>query len=315
MARHLDDPLPRRFRLFPWLVLFTTPGVERVANLVYAAPGGHELKADVYRPSNGGTGCPVLVEVHGGGWVMGDRRLEARPLMSRLAAHGWVCVSIDYRLSRRATWPDHIADVHAALRWVATNIAGYGGDPDFVVLTGGSAGGHLAALAALAPDEPDHQEPGTSSAPSPRVRACVPFYGVYDFANELHLRTAREMHVMLERPVVKAALAEAPDVYRRASPLARVNEAAPPFLVVQGTSDNLVDPREARAFVERLRSASAAPVAYAEVPGAFHAFDATPSARTAAVIRGVEIFLTHLRAHHHHRAEGTGPHVPDQVPR
>jgi acetyl esterase/lipase len=290
----VDHTLPRTWRVFPWLAWFGAPGVERVGGVVYATVGGRNLKLDLYRPSTRPPRCPVLVEVHGGGWSMGHRRFDARPLMARMAAHGWVCVSIDYRLSRRATWPDHIVDVKTALAWVREHVAEYGGDPDFVAITGGSAGGHLAALAALSVHDTEYQPLFGADAP---VRACVSFYGVYDFDNRLGLRTAAETK-FLERNVVKRSQADAPQVYEHASPLARVGEHAPPFMVVQGTSDNLVPPSESRAFVDALRQTSRAPVVYAEIPRGHHAFDAVPSVRTAGVIAGVEQFLSQTYSSH-----------------
>lgn len=295
LRARLDERQPWWELVAPGLVLLGRPGVERVAGVPYARAGGRDLEVDVFRPQGRPSGCPVLVEVHGGAWVMGDRRLDARPLMARLASHGWVCVTVDYRLSPGATWPDHVRDVKAALAWVREHVHEYGGDPRFVALTGGSAGGHLAALAALTPDDPEYRpQPG----PDAPVQACVPFYGVYDFANRLGLRAPGEVALALEKPVVKVPLAEAPDLYERASPLARVSADAPPFLVVQGGADNLVPPAEARAFVERLRAVSRSPVAYAEVPGAQHAFDAVASVRTGHAIRGVERFLAHAYTAH-----------------
>ena len=93
----------------------------------------------------------MLVQIHGGGWLWGRKEGQAEPLMGHLAERGWVCVAPNYRLSPRATWPDHIVDVKRALAWVKSNIAEYGGDPGFLVVTGGSAGGHLASLAGLTP--------------------------------------------------------------------------------------------------------------------------------------------------------------------
>jgi acetyl esterase/lipase len=286
-----DQPLPRSWLVLPWLAWFTPRGVERLANIVYTTAAGKNLKLDVYQPSSRPDNCPVLVEIHGGGWMLGDRRFDARPLMTHMAARGWVCVSIDYRLGRRATWPDHIVDVKTALAWVREHVADYGGNPDFVAVTGGSAGGHLAALAALTPNDPEYKPQSGTEA---RIRACVSFYGVYDFDNRLGLRRPAEMR-FVERHVMKVPQADAPEVYERATPLARVNADAPPFMVVQGTSDNLVFPAESRAFVDRLRNTSRQPVAYAEIPRGHHAFDTVPSIRTARVVTGVDQFLTHIK--------------------
>ena len=93
--------------------------------------------------------APVLLQVPGGGWTTGSQRGQAHPLMSHLAQLGWVCVSINYRVSPRSTWSDHIIDVKHAIAWVKAPIGEYVGDPDFIAITGGSAGGHLSSLAAL----------------------------------------------------------------------------------------------------------------------------------------------------------------------
>lgn len=285
-------PFPTSWLVLPGLAWFRTPGSTRIAGVVYATAAGRDLELDVYRPGPRRQECPVLVEIHGGGWIAGDRRLEARPLMAHMAARGWVCVSVDYRIGRTTRWPDQIVDVNTALAWVREHIAEHGGDPDFVAITGGSAGGHLAALAALAPDEPDFLP--RSGRPA-TIKACVPFYGPYDFDNRLGLHPPGEMR-LVERLVVKVPLAHDADRYERGSPLFRVHRDAPPFLVVQGASDNLVFPAESRSFVERLRETSRSPVAYIEVPRAQHEFDAVPSVRTGHVITGVERFLTHIHS-------------------
>jgi acetyl esterase/lipase len=288
------ERIPTSQLVLPWLAWVTPSGVERVPKVVYATVAGRALKLDVYRPASRPDHCPVLVEIHGGGWMVGDRRFDARPLMTRMARRGWVCLSIDYRLSRRATWPDHIVDVKTALAWVREHVADYGGDADFVAVTGGSAGGHLAALAALTPNDDEYKpQQGTEAS----VRACVSFYGVYDFDNSLGLRKPAEMR-LVERHIVKVPQASNPDLYARAAPLGRVTQDAPPFMVVQGTSDNLVFPAESRAFVARLRQISRQPVVYAEVPRGHHAFDTVPSVRTGGVIAGVEHFLSHCHAEH-----------------
>lgn len=287
-------PVPRSWLVWPWLAWCRAPGVERVAGIVYATVDGRSLELDVHRPARCRPGCPVLVEIHGGGWIAGDRRLEARPLMRHMAALGWVCVSVDYRIGRAATWPEQIIDVNTALAWVQEHISEYGGDPDFVAVTGGSAGGHLAALAALAPDDVEYRaRSGTAAI----IRACVPFYGPYDFANSLAIHPHGEMR-LIERSVVKVRQADDPTRYERAAPLARVHAHAPAFLVIQGSSDNLVFPAESRAFVDELRMTSRAAVVYAEIPRAQHEFDAFASIRTGHVINGVARFLDHVRSEH-----------------
>ena len=155
--------------------------------------------------------APVLLQVPGGGWTTGSQRGQAHPLMSHLAQLGWVCVSINYRVSPRSTWPEHVIDVKQAIAWVKAHIAEYGADPDFIAITGGSAGGHLSSLAALTANDPNFQ-PGFEEADT-RVQAAVPFYGVYDFS-----RTDGALHPMmvpfLEKDVLKRAWADFPDSFR-----------------------------------------------------------------------------------------------------
>jgi acetyl esterase/lipase len=120
-----------------------------------------------------------------------------------------VCVSINYRLSPRAAWPDHIVDVKRALAWIKEHIADYGGDPNFVAITGGSAGGHLCSLAALSPNEPSFQ-PGFEEADT-SVACAVPFYGVYDFTNRDGTGRA-DMEQMLTDLVMKVPRTADPEL-------------------------------------------------------------------------------------------------------
>jgi acetyl esterase/lipase len=97
---------------------------------------------------------------------------------------------------------------------------------------------------------------------------------------------------------MKTTLAEDPKAFEKASPLHRVGPDAPPFFVVHGASDTLVPPSEARAFVRALRARSRAPVAYAEIPGAQHAFELFPSVRSQITRSGIEVFLAWAWSEH-----------------
>jgi acetyl esterase/lipase len=300
LAERLDEPFHLRQRLLPLPVV--DGRVERVRGIVFSHAGGRDLKLDVYRRRGSSGRCPTLLQLHGGAWMIGRRDEQGLPLMLRLAAHGWVCISSDYRLSPRATFPDHLIDVKAAIRWIREHGAEYGADPDFLVLTGGSAGGHLAALAALTPGDPSYQ-PGFEDVDT-RVQACVPFYGVYDFTDRNRHFQGSLLLPMLERAIMKRTRAEALSDFERASPMSRVTPDAPPFLIIHGARDTLVPVEEARAFAALLRATSRSEVAYAEVPGAQHAFEVFPSVRTGHAIRGVERFLSWVYARHRTRAAG-----------
>jgi acetyl esterase/lipase len=264
-------------------------------NVVSYGPHGRANLADIWRrsdlPRDGK--APVLVQVPGGAWVIGWRRPQAYPLMSHLAARGWVCVSLNYRVSPMHTWPDHIVDVKRALAWVKENIASYGGDPNFVAITGGSAGGHLSALAALTPNEPKFQ-PGFEDADT-SVVAAVPVYGRYDWFST-HGEGRREFVGLLEKFVVKQKFAAHRDIYVDASPIRRLRADAPPFFVLHGHDDSLIPVGEAQEFVDELRAVSKSPVAYAALPNAQHAFDIFGSPRAHQSAEAVARFLSWVYA-------------------
>jgi acetyl esterase/lipase len=283
-------------------------------NISYG-PAGARNQLDIWRrsdlPSDGR--APVIVQVHGGAWVIGNKQQQAMPLLAHLAERGWVGVSINYRLSPRATWPDHIIDVKRALAWVKANIAEHGGDPDFVAITGGSAGGHLCSLAALSPNEPEFQ-PGFEEADT-SVVAAVPFYGVYDWTNRDGTGRA-DMEPMLARFVLKNRLADARDVWEFASTMTWVRPDAPPFMIIHGANDTLVPVEQARSFAAMLRAESKEPVVYVELPGAQHAYELFDSPRTLFTLDAVDRFLEAVRvqAGHLTRAEEAGVQGPAVLP-
>ncbi len=281
---------------FPRAFDFTNNKVERVKDIEYgqSLPGdkGQRNLLDVVRPkiAKPGDKRPVLLQIHGGAWVLGDKKGQGLPLMTHMAAeHGWVCVAINYRLSPQGTFPDHIVDVKRAFAWIRAHIAEFGGDPEFVCVTGGSAGGHLAALTALSANEPLFQ-PGFEHVDT-TVVAAVPFYGVYDLLDRARIRGSASMTPFLAKQVFKAAPDENPALWDAMSPITRVSESAPPFLVIQGTHDTLVFVEEAREFVRALRAKSRASVGYLEMVGAQHAFDMFHSPRSAHAVRAAAAFL------------------------
>ena len=271
---------------------FTDEGVRVIRDLPYSEAGrrGH---LDIYLPAGEDAikDAPVLLQVHGGAWSVGAKEHQGRPLMNQMAAKGWVCVAINYRLSPRDAWPAHIVDVKRAVAWVRDNIADYGGDPDYLAITGGSAGGHLTALAALTPGDPAFQ-PGFEDADT-SVQAAVPFYGVYDFAGSTGLTNAIGMRDAFLGPrVMQTTWDDAPDVYEAASPILRITPDAPDFFVIHGELDSLVAVDQARLFVAELRHTSKKSVVYAELPGAQHAFEVFHSIRSAHAVRAVDRYLT-----------------------
>ncbi len=285
---------------------FADPAVRALRDLEYgpSLPGdkGGRNRLDLYRPADAKPGDrrPVLLQIHGGAWILGDKREQGRPLMTHLAARGWICAASNYRLSPAATMPDQIVDVKRALAWLRQHVAEYGGDPGFICITGGSAGGHLSALAALSAGDPRFQ-PGFEAVDT-RVAACVPFYGVFDFLDRAGDRRFAKMADALGPLVFKCRPEEDYERWDTVCPVSRVHAEAPPFFVIQGSHDSLVFREEADRFVGLLRAKSRNPVAHADLPGAQHAFEVFHSPRSAHAVRAATAFLEWVRA----GAQGAG---------
>ncbi|WP_183096205.1 alpha/beta hydrolase [Nocardioides stalactiti] len=265
-------------------------GVDVVRNVPFA-PYGKRGMLDVYTSSTTPPkDAPVLLQVHGGAWIISKKEQQGLALMEHLAAKGWVCVAVNYRLAPRDPWPAQIIDVKQAIAWIRDNIADYGGNPDYIAITGGSAGGHLTALAALTPNDPDFQ-PGFEEADT-TVQAAVPHYGVFDLSGASGLRNVELMRdEFLANWVMKTSYQDSPEVFEAATPLLRVTPDAPDFFVIHGRNDTLVGVEQARQLVARLRDVSKRSVVYAELPVTQHAFDVFPSIRSQHIVRAIDRYL------------------------
>jgi acetyl esterase/lipase len=272
--------------------------ITRVKDVPFHRVAGKTLRLDVFKPSAAppqGTRRPALLQIHGGGWVIGDKREQGIPLLKHLASMGWVGFNANYRLSPGATWPDPLVDLKHAVAWIREHADEYDVDPDFIAVTGGSAGGHLAAMMALTANDPEYQE-GIEDADT-SFQAAVPFYGVYDFTNRNGTMPDEFVSWLLEPVVIKRFIADEPEEFAKASPIDRVNPDAPPFFVIHGDKDTLAPVEDARAFAKKLGEVSECPVFYLELHGAQHAFDVFTSIRTRRVVKAVHRFLavTHAR--------------------
>ncbi len=252
-------------------------------------PGGRDNLLDIWRRQDvvPGRRAPVLIQVPGGAWAVGDKRVQAYTLMSHMVELGWICVSINYSKSPRCRFPAHLIDVKRAIAWVRENIADYGGDPEFIAITGGSAGAHLAALAALTPNDPNFQ-PGFEDADT-SLDAAAPYYGVYDFTDFENMHEL--MLPFLVNFVLKTRYADEPERFKAASPISYVHSEAPPFFVLHGAKDEVVPSGQSRVFCAALRAAGAPAVAHAELANAHHAFDITPTVRSQLAANAVADFL------------------------
>ena len=212
---------------------------------------------------------PVLIHLHGGGFVQGNKSREGVTLLNQLAAGGWLCVSANYRLGTAGAHPHPLVDTKRVIAWVRAHAAEYGADPSRIFVLGPSAGAYLAAMAALTANEPSLQ-PGFEDVDT-SVNGVVSLYGY------LGPRTAGS----------------------NSSPTAQVNADAPPFLVVEGGNDTIGLPQGVAGTVaDDLRRVSASPVIHAVLPAAQHDFDFFASVRARIVADEIESFLDWIRTRH-----------------
>lgn len=265
MAGKAESRLPvGRILFVPFLV--RRRDVNRIANIRYGNAGKRNL-LDIYRHRSHPSNCPVLVYLHGGAFRSGRKNREARPLLYRLASQGWLCISANYRLNPTAKFPDHLIDLKKVIAWVRDYSWEYGANPKMLFVSGSSAGGHLASIAALTQNDPAFQ-PGFEQADT-SVTAAISLYGYYGPASS------------------RAGFPSSPMNY--------INSDAPPFFVAHGDNDTIVIVEDARKFVKKLKSTSSNPVVYAELPGAQHSFDLFHSIRFHSVIDGIEAFAAWVR--------------------
>lgn len=277
-----------------WLPMITWRVAARknarlIPGVVYREVRGRRLRADVYLPIEPPPEpLPALLYVHGGGWVMGTRR-QSRFMMYELAARGFTVVAPSYRLAPR--WPVSAAveDVKAALAWTREHAEGHGADPKRIVVMGGSAGGHLAALLAMTPNDQELQ-PGFEDADT-SVQGAVILYGYTDLTAAWDWSARSDVVRFMERVVVQKRWEKHEKVFRQLSPLHRVNKDAPPVLLIHGELDRLVPIEHTRRFAKALRDAGASRVHVVEVPGAHHAFEIFPTPLHQRAVRLIIAFL------------------------
>lgn len=289
-----EDVFPRVPVALPGGVL-AQPDIE-YANLV----GYRPLLLDLYRPASTGPARPLVIYIHGGGWSRGDARTSGPManfpgVLTSLAARGFVVASINYRLSGEALFPAQIQDVKAAIRFLRANAARFGIDPARVVLWGGSAGGHLAALAATTcgltafdplPSTGRLARSAAQAATIPDVSDCVQavvvWYGLFDLAPMVVSASANPIGLLGCEPETCEAAA------KQASPVTYVTESSPPMLLIHGLADTEVPPDQSKLMAARLGKAGV-PVEAVFIPGVDHGFiGKTPESTRAANIEALK---------------------------
>ncbi|OWZ23117.1 Endomembrane protein 70 [Phytophthora megakarya] len=255
-------PLPQ-----PMAVSLSYPGVTKIRTVTYAHVGKTKTKKllmDVYKHQDAPSNAPMFLYIHGGGWVIGDRRIPPFACVYQVASMGWVVCVIDYRLSPGVAFPTHLIDSKRAVAYLRQNArAQFDANPEFIVVGGESAGGHLASLVGLTADDTSLQ-PGFEDVDT-SVRAVVDNYGVHDFTDRHGIYFSRDkthglIHY-LEFLVMQKKLKDNNEDFERASPIAYLDDERavhrrgiiPPFMITHGTHDNTVAFKDSHLFFDRLQ--------------------------------------------------------------
>jgi acetyl esterase/lipase len=249
---------PKKPRLPP-----APPGVEIEQDVTYLAPGRAE-KLDLYLPAkrDPDTRSPAVLLIHGGGWIGGNKAAPREfNVGTTLAAAGYVCASVNYKLEGDERWPTNLFDCKNAVRFLRANAAKLQIDADRIGVIGGSAGGHLALMVAYTSDVPA-LTPGPADSPyanvSDRVRCVVDLYGITDPRTR---RKTDEQGNPLAGTNKACALfpnttaQSHPDAWRLAAPVAHVTQKTVPTLILHGIADTTVDRDQATQLAEKLKSA------------------------------------------------------------
>jgi acetyl esterase/lipase len=217
-------------------------------------------KLDIYLPDDGDGPFPVIISIHGGGFMFGDKADEQLNPMLKGLNHGYAIVSINYRMSGEAIFPANINDVKAAIRWVKANAAEYKFSPKRIALWGGSAGANLAALAGTSGDVKELEDMSMGNEnQSSRVMAVVDWFGPTNFLlmDEQLKETGNgkpdksEANSMLSK-VLGQKITEIPEKVKMANPESYITSDDPPFLIQHGTKDPIVPTQQSVLFYEKL---------------------------------------------------------------
>ena len=275
-------------------------GVTSLADVTYSTiPGYRPMIIDIYMPPPRGAPKPLVVYIHGGGWVAGHTRQAAAlanfpGVLAKLASEGFVVASLEYRLADEARFPAQIQDARAALRFLKANAARYHIDPARSAVWGGSAGGHLAALTAMSCGDRTLEAAGVKApAGSECVQAAAIWYGVFDFGALASARPGggdRAAEKLLGCAPCSAAN------YAPASPVSYVDASDPATLLIHGETDKTVPVAQSHLMEARLKSAGV-PVEAIYLPGVDHSFiAATPAETRAVTLRAVNATFNFLHA-------------------
>ena len=221
------------------------------ANVPYGTFGGTTVHLDIWQNKSTGKQTPTLVYIHGGGWVFGDKTGAANLFLPYLE-RGWSVVNVEYRMADKSLAPAAVEDVRCALRFVTDNADRYNLDLDKLVVSGHSAGGHLALMAGMLPNGTDFDSacPASETSKPIRVAAIVNWYGITDIP-DLLAGPHRETYAIMWM----GAQPERLQLARQLSPLSYVRSGLPPVITIHGDRDPTVDYSQGARLAAALTSA------------------------------------------------------------
>ena len=241
-----------------------------VPNVVYHEANNHENTLDLYLPTNAPGPTPVLLMIHGGGWVAGTKEGQSLRLLPYLEM-GWAVVNVSYRLVQVSRAPAAVEDCLCALQWIAQNADQYNFDLARIVTTGNSAGGHLALTTGLIPPSAglnnqcaQRNFSGASSTSSVPVAAIINWYGITDVEDLTRGKNTKGYAVEWMGNLINRL-----DIARLVSPLSHVSADAPPILTIHGDADPIVPYSHATRLQTALEGAGI-PNTLHTVPGGGH---------------------------------------------
>jgi acetyl esterase/lipase len=257
-------------------------GSRRYEGITYAiAPGYRPLQLDLWVPASP-TSPPLVMWIHGGGWMFGDRRylpetLRPNQLFEELVAAGLAVATIDYRHALEAHFPAQLHDAKAAIRYMRANAELLGVNTDRIGVWGESAGGHIAALVGLTGQHPELEGAIGVLRQSSAVDVVVDWYGPADLALQLRKERSAEIIArvppeMLAPPEALMAGGQDERSLTAASPITYVTPGAPPFLLIHGTADTVVPYAQSEVLAQALTEAGVS-VRLIPIEGAEHIFN------------------------------------------
>jgi len=281
------------FSLALTVCFFASANAELVEfkDLTYATYDDRELKLDLYKPKNQSEPLPAIVCIHGGGWKSGEKKHFGKHAQF-LAEHGYVVVSIDYRLSGEAPFPVHIMDCKASVRWLRANADKYGIDPNRIGATGHSAGGHLAALLATSGGVEALEGDGGNAEFSSSIQAAVPMGAQSDLETDRIRSMTAQSGAAIWHAFLKGPLDKNEELYQLASPRRHLDAEDPPMMFITGAKDNMdTHASPIRSDMPRLKL----PTGLLVIPEAPHPFLTNAQWRELALKTAVFFFDQQLK--------------------